>query len=199
MAVSVDYYFSVASPWTYLGSARFISMVRRSHATVRVMPLDYTRVFAATGGLLYQNRAPARRAYRQVELARWRDTLGIHLQLEPRFYPVDRRPASCMLIAARDQEQAAILELSHAILRTAWCDDGDIADWDTLVRLADQVGLDGHVLAGRARDPAVMKQYEQDTEDAIAIQVFGAPSYVIDGEIFWGQDRLDFVERKLGL
>lgn len=197
MATSVDYYFSVASPWTYLGSERFIAMVRQHRVNVRVLPLDYTRVFAATGGLLYDMRAAPRRAYRQVELARWRDRLGIALQLEPRFYPVDRRPASYLLIAARELGQDAALRLSHIILRTIWCDDGNIADWDTLVVLADQAGLDGRSLVDAAQDPAVARHYLRDTDSAIAAQVFGAPSYVVDGEIFWGQDRLDFLAQKL--
>lgn len=197
MAASVDYYFSVASPWTYLGSERFIAMVRQHRVNVRVLPLDYTRVFAATGGLLYDMRAAERRAYRQVELARWRDRLGIALRLEPRFYPVDRRPASYLLIAARELGQDAALRLSHIILRTIWCDDGNIADWDTLVALADQAGLDGRALHKAAQDPAVARQYLRDTDYAIAAQVFGAPSYVVDGEIFWGQDRLDFLAQKL--
>jgi 2-hydroxychromene-2-carboxylate isomerase len=197
VARSVDYYFSVASPWAYLGSERFIAMVRQYSVKVRVLPLDYTRVFAATGGLLYDKRAAPRRVYRQVELARWRSRLGIALQLEPRFYPVDRKPASYLLIAARELGSDVALRLSHAILRTIWCDDGNIADWNMLVVLADQIGLDGSALADAAQKPTVARQYEHDTDSAIAAQVFGAPSYVVDGEIFWGQDRLDFLAQKL--
>lgn len=104
---TIDYYFSVGSPWAYLGSARFSDMVRRHGARVNVMPVDYTRIFAASGGTLYENRAPQRRNYRQVELARWRRRLGIPLTLEPRFSPVDRRPASYLLIVARRRQLPA--------------------------------------------------------------------------------------------
>jgi 2-hydroxychromene-2-carboxylate isomerase len=198
---SVDYYFSVASPWSYLGSARFINLARQYALTVNVLPMDLSRVFAASGGLLYGQRAPQRRAYRQIELARWRTYLGIHLQLEPAFYPVDRRPASCLLIAARQymaqQTESQPLLLSHAILRAIWVDDLNIADWSVLKQLADEAGYDGKFLINAAQSAAILAQYEHDTDRAIAAQIFGAPSYVIDGEIFWGQDRLDFVERKI--
>ena len=196
MGKVVDYYFSVASPWAYLGSRRFIEMARRHGAAVNVMPLDYTRVFASSGGALYQNRAPQRRAYRQVELARWRRRLGIALSLEPKFYPVDRRPASYLLIAGV-RAGLDVLELSHAVLGAIWRDERNIADFATLAEIADAAGYPGRVLANAARDPAVAGQYERDTDRAIAAQVFGAPTYVIDGELFWGQDRLDFVEEKL--
>jgi 2-hydroxychromene-2-carboxylate isomerase len=196
MARSVDYCFSVASPWAYLGSARFIEMTEQHKVHVNVLPLDYTRVFAASGGLLYENRAPQRRAYRQVDLARWSRHLGIPLNLEPRFYRVDRRPASYLLIAARAHGSTA-LTLSHAILCAVWRDDGNIADWDTLKKLCDQTGLDGQALVDEAQGPEIASCYERDTDKAIADGVFGAPSYLIDGEIFWGQDRLEFVDRKL--
>lgn len=196
MGKVVDYYFSVASPWTYLGSRRFIEMARRHGARVNVMPLDYTRVFASSGGVLYQNRAPQRQAYRQVELARWQRRLGIALNLEPRFYPVDRRPASCLIIAGV-RRGLDVLELSHAVLAAVWRDERNIADFATLAEIADEAGYPGRALAEAAQAGSVVEQYERDTDWAIAAQVFGAPTYVIDGELFWGQDRLDFVEEKL--
>jgi 2-hydroxychromene-2-carboxylate isomerase len=195
LAKTIDYYLSVASPWTYLGSARFIDMARRYGASVNILPMELARVFASSGGTLYQNRAPQRQAYRQIELARWSRRLNVPLTLTPRFYPVDRRPASCLLIAAQNLGLPA-LELSHAILQAIWQQEQDIADWDTLDNLAKQCGFDASVIEA-ARDHATAQQYERNTELAIAAQVFGAPTYVIDGELFWGQDRLDFVEEKL--
>lgn len=193
---TVDYYFSVASPWAYLGSARFIEMVRRSGATVNVMPVELSRIFAASGGMTYHDRAQQRRNYRQVELARWSRRLAIPLTLEPRFYPVDRRPASYLLIAAREAGLPS-LDLSHRILQAIWHEERNIADWDTLRSLADAAGYAGQSLVEAAQTPAVAQQYVRDTDAAIEAQVFGSPTYVISGELFWGQDRLDFVEERL--
>jgi 2-hydroxychromene-2-carboxylate isomerase len=197
MGAPVDYYLSVASPWTLLGSARFTAMARRTGAAVTVRPMDFSRVLAATGGLPYQRRAPQRASYRQEDLARWSRRLGIPLNLEPRFYPVDREPASRMLVAARALGADAALDLAHAILGAIWQRELDIADWPTLAALADGAGLDGRSLADAAHAPEAGEAWRRDTEQALRAQVFGAPTWVVDGERFWGQDRLDFLEEKL--
>lgn len=194
---TVDYYFSVASPWTWLGSARFLALARRSGARVNVRPMDFARVLAASGSLPYQQRPPQRASYRQVDLARWQRRLGIRLTLEPKFYPVDREPASRMVIAARELGQYPALELSHAVLRAIWQEDRDIADWPTLAAVAREAGFDGSALAQAAREPGVGHAFQQDTERALQAQVFGAPTWVVAGERFWGQDRLDFLEERL--
>ncbi|WP_046867006.1 2-hydroxychromene-2-carboxylate isomerase, partial [Microvirga massiliensis] len=193
METSIDYYFSVASPWSYLGSERFIGIARRYDVPVKVIPLDLTRVFAASGGLPYEKRSAQRRSYRQVELDRWSRKLGVPVTLEPRYYPVDRRPASYLLIAAR-RERGDVLNLSHAILRAIWHEERNLADWSTLTDIADQEGLNGRALVRAAQDISVAREHERDTDHAIAAQVFGAPTYIIDGELFWGQDRLGFLE-----
>ena len=196
MTISVEYYFSVASPWAYLGSARFIEMVRRHEPDVTVLPVELSRVFAESGGTSFAERAPQRKQYRQLELARWSRRLKIPMTLAPRFYPVDRQPASCLLIAAREAE-LPVLELSHRILRAIWHEERNIADWDTLLALALEAGLDGAALLEAAQSPAIARQFERDTDLAIAANVFGSPTYVVDGEMYWGQDRLDFVEDRL--
>jgi len=192
----IDYWFSVASPWTWLGSARFAQLVAQSGAHVDVLPIELGAVFAASGGRPYADRPEARRTYRQLELARWSRRLGVPITLEPRHYPVDRTPASHLLIAARQQGLDA-LGLSHAVLRAIWHEDRDIADWATLRHIADAVGLDGAALVDIAREPALAEVFRADTQRAVAAGVFGAPTFVVDGERFWGQDRLDFLGERL--
>ena len=197
MTAHIDYFFSVASPWAFLGSQRFIDMAQRTGATVKVRPMDFSRVIAAAGGLPYQQRPVQRASYRQDDLARWRLRLGIPLTLVPAFYPVDRTPASLAVIAARAIGQHAALNLSHAILRAIWQEDCDISSWVLLESLANATGLDGAALMNTARTPEIAEAYRQDTEAAIETGVFGAPTWVVDGERFWGQDRLDFLEERL--
>ena len=197
MTAHIDYFFSVASPWAFLGSQRFIDMAHRTGATVMVRPMDFSRVMAAAGGLPYQQRPVQRASYRQDDLARWRQRLGIPLTLEPAFYPVDRTPASLAVIAARHIDQHAALVLSHAILRAIWQEDLNIASWELLESLANASGLNGPALMDTARTPEIAEAFLQDTEAAIEAGVFGAPTWVVDGERFWGQDRLDFLEERL--
>lgn len=84
MSAIVQYWFSTASPWTWLGSARFADLVRRGGAKVDVLPVDLGEVFAATGGTAFQKRSAARQSYRQLELARWSKHLSVPITLEPR-------------------------------------------------------------------------------------------------------------------
>jgi 2-hydroxychromene-2-carboxylate isomerase len=195
MAKVVDYYHFLQSPYAYLG-VRFTEIAARHGATVNVIPIAPGKVFPVSGGLPLPKRAPQRQAYRLVELARWRDHLGLPLNLEPRFFPADDRQAARMVVAARRGGQDA-LALSNAVLRAVWAEERDIADPDTLAAIAGEAGFDAAALVTAAADPAVEADYESGTEAAIAAGVFGSPTYIIDGDMFWGQDRLDFVERAL--
>ena len=193
----IDYYFAPQSPWTYLGHERFVALARAAGAAVRVLPADYGQVFPVSGGLPLGKRAPQRQAYRLVELARFRDHLGLPLNLQPRFFPVAVDDAARLIIATEQaQGSEAALALSGAVFRAVWAQERDIADSTTLAQLLVEQGLPASLLEA-SRGQAVQQAYEANTRQAIAAGVFGAPSYVLDGEIFWGQDRLDFLERRL--
>jgi len=196
VAKTVDYFFAPISPWTYLGSARFRRIAEETGAKVNVRPVNLGKVFPATGGLPLAKRAPERQAYRLVELKRWSEYLGVPIRLHPKHFPADDRLASRLVLAARERGEDA-LALAHALGRAVWEEERDIADVETLVAIAGEAGLDGRALLGEALKPEMEDLLESETAAAIESGIFGAPSYVIDGEIFWGQDRLDFVERKL--
>lgn len=197
MSHTVDYYFAPQSPWTYLGHARFAAMARATGATVRVLPNDLGKVFPVSGGLPLGKRAPQRQAYRLVELKRFADFLKIPINVQPRFFPVSGDNAARLIIAVEQQDGAdAAMELSGAVFAAVWAQERDIADDQVLAGLLAECSLDPARL-GQSRSPAVQARYDANTQATIDAGVFGAPSYVIDGEIFWGQDRLDFVERKL--
>ena len=140
-------------------------------------------------------RAPQRQAYRLVELDRWSKFLGIPLHIHPKFFPANGDLAAGWILAAGETDQAKALALAGAVGRALWCEERDIADEATLRTLASGLDLDASALAARA--PQMSSRYAELTKEAIDRGVFGAPSYVIDGEIFWGQDRMDFVARKL--
>ena len=193
----VDYYFTPQSPWTSLGHARFAAMARRADAEVRVRPVDVGAVVPVSGGLPLGKRAPQRQAYRLVEMARFSRHLGLPLNPKPKFFPVAGDDAAKLIIAAdiHDGTEAA-MALSGAIFAAVWVQERNIADPGVLEAIAAECGLDGR-RAEQAQSQAVQERYDDYTRQAIEAKVFGAPSYVIDGEIFWGQDRLDFVEQAL--
>ncbi len=196
MGAQIGYYFSLNSPWTYLGSARFADMVKRHRATVTVMPVDFGQIFAQSGGLPLAKRAPQRQAYRLVELERWRDFLDVPLNLRPKFFPANDNLAGRLVVAAREADYDA-MNLAHAVLRAVWAEERDIADPETLRDIVRVRGLEPAPLFAAAETDKIKASYQAGTDKAIAAQVFGAPSYVLDGVIFWGQDRLEFLDRAL--
>ncbi len=197
MGVTVDYYFAPHSPWTYLGHARFVEIAKRHGALVSVLPVDLGRVFPVSGGLPLAKRAPQRQAYRLVELRRFADHLGLPLTLQPRHFPVNADDAAQLVIATDMQEGSdAALGLAGALLRGVWVEEANIADPQVLAAKLAECGLPAKLLDA-SQSQAVHERYAADSAAAIEAGVFGAPSYVIDGEIFWGQDRLDFVEHRL--
>jgi carboxymethylenebutenolidase len=197
MPTTIDYYLAPQSPWTFLGHDRLAALARDAGAVVRVRPADFGRVFAVSGGLPLPQRAPQRQAYRLVELRRWSEHLGIALNLHPRHFPVAGDPAARLIVAVGAHDgDAAAMALAGAVLRACWQQERDIADAATLAALLAETGPPQDRLQDAAA-PAVQAAYELNTRAAIDAGVFGAPSLVIDGEVFWGQDRLDFVERRL--
>ncbi|HUN50868.1 MAG TPA: 2-hydroxychromene-2-carboxylate isomerase [Candidatus Sulfotelmatobacter sp.] len=196
MAKHIDYYFTPISPWTYLGSRRFEAIARRHGASIAVKPVDYMRIFPVSGGLPLGQRAKQRQDYRLFELKRWREHLQMPLTLHPAYFPADADPAARLIIAARRQGLDA-LGLAHALLRAVWAEDRNLADPATLIAAADALQLDGKALLGAAESRAVADEYQADTDAAIQRGVFGAPTYCYRDEPFWGQDRLDFLDRAL--
>lgn len=190
MTKTVDYYLTPTSPWTYLGHERFAQIAERHGAVVAVKPVDYGVIFPQSGGLPLGKRAPQRLAYRLTELARWRDFLGIPLNLQPRFFPADPISAACVICAAPPGEQLAI---AGDFLRAVWAEERNIADIGVLTAIAARHGI--------ADAPAAIVQgkaiFERNTQEALTRQLFGAPTYALDDELFWGQDRLDFLDRAL--
>ncbi len=198
MALHIDYYASLNSPWTHLGAARIEAMAMANNATLRIFPVDFGAIFAQSGGLPLPKRAPQRQAYRLMELPRWRDHLGIPIHVEPKFFPSSEQlTAGCVIGLRETVGDAPAIKLAHRVLKAVWQEEKNPADTATLTALIAEIGLDpGRVLALGA-EPQWAERRVADSRAALDRGVFGAPSYVIDNEIFWGQDRLEFVERRL--
>jgi 2-hydroxychromene-2-carboxylate isomerase len=181
---TIDYYMTPASPWTYLGHTRFAEIVKKHGAAVNVKPVDFGVIFPQSGGLPLPKRAPQRQAYRLLELKRWKEHLGVPLVVQPKNFPVDAGPAAALICAATEDKRMA---LAGDLLAALWRDERSIADPAVLEELGTRHGV-------TRGDPA---RYQAFTQEAMARGVFGAPSYLYRDEIFWGQDRLDFLDRAL--
>lgn len=193
---TVDYYFSPTSPWTYLGHARFADIAKRHGAIINVKPVDFGKIFSVSGGLPLARRAAQRQAYRMAELVRWRDRLGVPLTLEPKYFPYDASLAARLIIAADGQGAGRAMRLAGAVLKACWAENRNMADEAELAKIWEEQGLQARGLIAAESDES-RKRYDELTEEAIGRQVFGAPTYAYREELFWGQDRLDFVDRAL--
>jgi len=197
MSLTIAYYASPSSPWTYMGHDRFVALAAKAGATVDLFPFEASIVFPRTGGLPLPKRAPERQAYRMAELHRWRDYLGIPLNPQPAFFPVDSWPA-CRLMAATKAAGGDVIGLTGRLLRAVWTEERNIADTGTLSEIVAEAGLDPALLDAAASDE--MKEAVTGyAEQAIAAGVFGPPCYVVNDELFWGQDRLDLLAWRLGV
>ena len=201
MARTIEYYYALASPWSYLGNDRLRRIAAGHGALIDPFIIDYDPVFTATGTVPLPKRPPVRKAYRLVELARWSRFRGVPLNPEPRFYrgeteEPDEREAALMVTAAKAAGLDS-LRLAHAISRALWAEERFPFRPDELRAIAAAEGFDGAALLDSARRPETARTYEAATSRAIERDVFGMPFYRLDGEPFWGQDRLEFLERAL--
>ena len=197
MSNQVDYYLTPISPFVYLGHARFVELAQRHDATIAVKPINLAQVFPVSGGLPLAKRAPQRQAYRLLEIKRWSSYLHIPMNPNPRFFPVAGDLAPRWILAALEQDVDLALNLIGALGRAVWSEDRDIGDAATLSAIARGLGADDAALDERANAPDTSVHYAMLTQEAIDRGVFGAPTYVFGGELFWGQDRLDFLDRAL--
>lgn len=192
----IDYYFTTLSPWVYLAGQRMEAIARRHGASVTYKPVDIGQVFARTGGQNLADRAQARKDYRLQELPRWAAYLGLPFNLHPAHWPTNGAPAGYAIIAAQAAGGGDLAGLVHGVTRAVWAEEKNIAE-DAVIR---------DLLSANGFDPALADKglftgaetYARNTEDAVAAGAFGSPFYITDdGAKFWGQDRLDFLDRHL--
>jgi len=202
--VEVSCYYSLSSPWAYFAGPRQQDIARRHRVKLVLKPFDFQAIVPRTGGIPLRTRPQARRTYHALELDRWRKHLGMPLNLEPRHYPQDgnppgwNKPPGWMVIAAQERGLDAPL-LSHALLRALWAEERNTADPKVRIAIANENGLPGEALQREETSERVQRLYAQYSDEAERLGVFGAPTYVLNGERFWGQDRLDFLDRALAI
>ncbi len=198
MPKTVEYFYTHASPWAYLGTVRFHDIAEAAGAEIVYRPVSLRKIFPVSGGVTLAKRAEQRKRYRMFELRRWRDHLGVELIMEPKHETANDETANRMVIAA-DRQGLDAGRLSNAILRAIWAEERNIADETTLIAIADHQGIDGRGLLDAAKSNETAKVFETYTKEGLERQVFGAPTYIYKEEPFWGQDRLEFLERALAL
>jgi 2-hydroxychromene-2-carboxylate isomerase len=192
MPRQIDYYFSFQSPWAYIGHGLFREVVSAYDLKVNLKPVVLVDLFSETGGLPLMKRHPVRQRYRMVELQRWRDKRGLKFHLQPKHWPINARLADGVVIAAVEAGLDPDKYMRRAFA-AVWEDQLNMADPVTIADLADATGLPGTKLVERSGTGEIGATCEKNRQDAIAADVFGSPGYLLDGELFWGQDWIELL------
>jgi 2-hydroxychromene-2-carboxylate isomerase len=196
MSRTVDYWFTLASPWAFLGHQPFLDLAKAHDVAVRYRPVDLGEVFPHTGGLPLPKRHPARQRYRILELQRWREMRGVALKIHPKHwpFPVATANRSIIAVAAAGADPG---RYTRRAFEGIWVEDRDLGDEAVLVALLNECGHDGARTLESAKSDATGAIYAAYATAAVEANVIGSPCYVLDGEVFWGQDRLGLLESAL--
>ena len=192
--MKVDYYFSIASPFSYLGVKRFSSLIKKYKIKVVEKPFDLVgTVFANTGGLPVPKRHPSRQKYRLIEIDRIAKKFNVPINNQPKFFPPSdpHLPAKFVLAACKKGDE---LNFSNICLEYLWSLEKDISDFKVLQEICEKLNFKFEDIKNLALSDEIDTKYKENSKDAIDQNVFGAPSYVFKNEIFWGQDRLEYLE-----
>ena len=194
----IEYYYSAHSAYAYIGSVKLFEICATHECTLRHFPITLSPVVEASGSLPFAKRSEGHDAYyfgREIE--RWADFRNVPIAgFRPTHHDNSLDLSNGMLIAAI-QQGADVDRLSHRILEAHWRDDIDLANPDDLARTAHSVGIDPTPLLEAALSDEVQAIHAQNTQSAIEQNVFGSPTYILDGDMYYGQDHLELLERAL--
>lgn len=196
MAASIDYFITSVSPWVYLGHDAARELAARHGATLNVRPLNLGEMFKVSGQVALGERAPVRQRYRLIELQRYAEMRGKKINLKPKHFPTNPALAD-LTICAIVADGGDPFDYMGRVFAAVWADDRDIAEEAVIADLLKQSGFDADAVIAKANSPEVAAIRAMNTEDAITADATGVPSFVLNGEPFWGQDKLDALDHAL--
>jgi len=196
MTPSIDYFFYGASPFTYLGHQHLLEVAARHGATIAYKPVDLFALWDQSGAVLPAKRPPVRQRYRLLELQRIADMRGLPLTLKPAFWPLDVTLCDCCTIALVKSglDPAAYV---GSVLAGVWAEEANLADENEIAARLTAAGHDAETILGLAKSEKIAAVRAANTVEAIEQDAVGVPAYVLNGEVFWGQDRIEFVDHAL--
>ena len=189
----VEFFYDYASTYSYLAHREIEALATRCHAELVFRPMVLGFVFKATGNSMPAS-VPAKAAYMVQDVRRWVRHYGLPFHM-PSVFPTNTIRA--LRVACAALEEGTFLAYHHAVMNAYWAEDQDIGDAEVLAAVATRAGVDGPRLVARAEEPAVKDRLKQNTDEAIERGVFGAPTFFVGDQMFWGNDRTEFVAEAL--
>jgi 2-hydroxychromene-2-carboxylate isomerase len=196
MARRITCYFTTVSPWAYIGHELFLQIAREHDVAIDWKPVNLGEIFPQTGGLPLAKRPPARQRYRMCELQRWREKRGMNFHLHPKHWPFDCALADRSVIAVVQSGKDAATYIGR-VFKAVFEEERDCADEQVLGELLRSCGHDAQSILAATRGDKTEAAYKANIAEALAAGVFGSPTYILDGELFWGQDRLELLHDAL--
>ncbi|WP_033067567.1 2-hydroxychromene-2-carboxylate isomerase [Thalassospira australica] len=196
MSEPIIHYFFVQSPWAFFGFRRAVDIAKKHSVPIIHKPCRAADVWEHGGGVPLAKRPKPRQDYRLVEMRRWADHLNIPINLHPAHFPVDETLAARTIIAVQDDGKDAA-DLIETLMGDIWLRERDITNPNTVREALTSNGLSSEYLEN-ADLPEIANIYDGNCQSARERNIFGVPTYFVGNEMFWGQDRLDFVDRALG-
>ena len=195
MADPVDFWFDFSSPYSYIASERIDELVAKHGRKVRWRPIMLGAAFKASG-LPFLISVPLKGEYSKRDFDRSARYLGVPYSFPPKF-PVTTLAAARGYYWLHGQDCAKAREFAHAVFRAYWVDGRDIGESPVVLEIAAKLGIDGAVFTAAIATAEIKDRLKQETEAAIAKGMFGAPYFMVDGEPFWGADRLPQIDKWL--
>ena len=186
---------SHGSPWTFLGHKKVNEISKKNNCELDIMPVNYGEIFPVSGGLPVHKRPLQRQKYRLQELKRWSEFLKIKLNPEPKHFPSRSLLPSKVIISVKILNFENVNDIAYAIMEGLWIKEMNIDDPKNLKKILTRFIKTADEVIDFSESKQVEKEMNEYTKEAINLAVFGAPTYIINDQIYWGQDRLDFLER----
>ena len=194
--IQVDYFMTHGSPWTFLGHKRLGEIIKKYKVKLNMYPVNYGEIFPISGGLPVSKRPVQRQKIRLQELKRWSKFLNIPLTLQPKFFPVDPALSHRTIILAQ-KNNINVENLIFSFQKSVWADEKDISDENTIIEICKSNNFDSSSIIEDANSEDIISEYKNNTEEALSKNVWGSPTFIYNNELFWGQDRIDFLERAI--
>jgi 2-hydroxychromene-2-carboxylate isomerase len=197
MARTIEAYFTCISPFAYLGHHELYEIAARHSAQVVLKPVKLMGLWEHSGAVPLPQRPKARVEYRAIELQRWRRKRNIPLNLAPAHFPTNPALADCCVIVLTEDCHGNAHEAAGRFMGACWSQDRDLADEATITQILRDLGQDATAVIEKAKSEAIQAQYAANTDEAVKRGAIGSPAYYVDGEQFWGQDRLELLDDML--
>ena len=196
MTNTLDYYFATPSPWAYLATPRVIELKNKYDLKINWKPSDLMEIFAVHGIAAVKDRPQPVQLNRLTELKRWSKFLNIPLTLQPKFFPVDPALSHRTIILAQ-KNNINVENLIFSFQKAVWADEKDISDENTIIEICKSNDFNSSSIIEDANSEEIISEYKKNTEEALSRNVWGSPTFIYNDELFWGQDRIEFLERAI--